>query len=100
MPFPHFEIADFPHLDITESSVRRTLMIGLGLVQVVLGLIGIVRGFQQLNQAVVCGSLRTLRDGALAILAVVQERETCWGDVIGQVVDIVLSLGFIFAVVL
>ena len=53
-------------------------MISLGLVQVVLGLIGIVRGFQQFNQAVVCGSLRTLRDGALVILAVVQECEMRW----------------------
>lgn len=96
MPFPHFEIADFPHVDITDASVRQTLTIGLGLVQVVLGVMEIVRGFQQSNRFAVCVGLKSLRDGVRAILTVVRGWETRWEDVTTQVIHAVISFVFVF----
>jgi len=84
MPFPHFEI--------TDTSARQALTIGLGLAQIVLGLMEIVQGFQQSNKAVVAGGLKVVIDGALAIRAIVNARERSWEDVGRQIVDIVVSL--------
>ena len=96
MPFPHFDIADFPHVEITGASVRKTFTIGLGLVQIVLGVIEIVRGFQQSNKFAVCSGLKLLRDGATAVIAVVRGQETRWEDVTRQVTHIIISLAFAY----
>ena len=46
-------IMPFPHLEITDTSARQALTISLGLAQIVLGFMEIMRGFQQSNKAVV-----------------------------------------------
>jgi uncharacterized membrane protein HdeD (DUF308 family) len=82
----------FPYLDITNTPARHVLAFGLGVAQVVLGLMEFVRGFEQSSVTAVLNGLKVTVEGILAIYAVISEQERSWEHVCRQMFSIVLLI--------
>lgn len=81
----------FPYINITNLSARYALAFCLGLIHVILGVVQIMQGFEQVNQTALCGSSRMVVDGAEDIYNVIRAREKSW-EYVGKQVFSVLSL--------
>lgn len=71
----------FPHVEITNTFVRHAFTIGLGSIEVVLGVLQVVRGFEQSNPIAVLRGLKAILRGAWAIYTVIAAHEGSWEDV-------------------
>ena len=78
----------FPYIEITDSSARYALAFSLGLAQVALGVVQIVRGFKQMNQTAVSCSLTIVVDGTEEIYNVIRARERSWEGVTKQMFSV------------
>lgn len=68
----------FPYIEITDSSARCALAFCLGIAHIVLGVMQVVGGFQQVNQAAVSSGSKMTIDGAEEIYDVIRGQERNW----------------------
>lgn len=81
----------FSYTEVTDSSVRYVLAFCLGVAHVILGVMHVVRAFQQVNQAALLSGSRMAVDGVEEIYGVIRAQESSWQRICKEILSI-LSL--------